>query len=213
MKIKINPIGKDGTRLFENDIFDFDQGITVLVGCTGSGKTTMMQQIERQIKSNKNGVAAKYFLCNDTGKEIDRLLYIGGKKALDLGCTMLSSSEGEKITMNLIHVFDWMWNECKKNNISDIILLLDSIDSGLDISNIRMIKDVFGDIIEKAKNEYDITLYILVSANDYVLVENQKCLDVRTGEYVVFDSWDEYVDFCIESHNHRENRYSKGSKK
>lgn len=214
MKIKINPIGKDGTRLFENDIFDFDPGVTILVGCNGAGKTTLMTYIEdKYLYNNDDGVSAKYFSCNDTGREIDRLLYIGGKKAVDLGCTMLSSSEGEKITMNLIHIFDWMWNECKKNSVNNIILLLDSIDSGLDISNIRMIKDVFKDVIKKAKNKYDTILYILVSANDYALVENQKCLDVRIGKYIVFDSWDEYVDFCIKSHNHKENRYSKGCKK
>ena len=40
-------------KLYEKRSVTFDEGVTVLVGCNGSGKTTMLYQIKDNLRENK----------------------------------------------------------------------------------------------------------------------------------------------------------------
>ena len=63
-----------------------------------------------------------------------------------------------------------------------------------------------------AKNKFNTDLCLVLSANDYAVVENRTCLDIRTGRTINFNNWSDYVDFCIRSNIIKQNRYSKQKK-
>jgi len=199
----------DNTRLYDNDTFSFNPGVTFLVGCNGSGKTTLMHQIEHFYNSldvSDSKTRAKYFPCQDSGRIIEHSFWIGDTQ---LGATLMSSSEGERMSIGLQTAFSWMWNQCKQENVETIFMMLDSLDSGIDIPTIQNIRNILFEVVDIVKKEYDIDLYILVSSNSYALIENQQCLVVKTGQTITFENWDNYVDFCKKSDKYKQERYSK----
>lgn len=204
----------DGILLFESDKITFNPGITILVGCNGSGKTTLMNQIRNKYEYIESRIVANLFTCCDTSREMDRLMFYGSQdRAVNRVATMLCSSEGERIAIGLVSAFDWMWNQCRNKDIDDIFVLLDSLDSGLDIFTMKSILDTILEAINIAKDDFNKNLYFVLSTNSYALVENNKCLDVRTGSYVEFKNWNEYLEFINRSHEIKENRYNEAIEK
>ena len=206
IKIPIDPYSFDDVRLYECDSVSFEPGVTFLVGCNGSGKTTLMRQIEQYINYNDDitDTASKMFKCNDSMSAVDKAFAF--EKDIELGATILASSEGERMAIALTQAFDWMWSQCRDSNIESVIMLLDSLDSGIDIPSLRMIRKVLLDVIDIAKNEFNTNLYVILSANNYALVENQKCIDIRTGDIIQFANYEDYASFSEESAKKKNNR-------
>ena len=76
MIFSIDPIGKDETKLFKFSSVELQPGITILVGCNGSGKTTLLDRLNYQINhTDADDISSRYFLCCDTHREIDKLLF------------------------------------------------------------------------------------------------------------------------------------------
>lgn len=209
--ITIDPYSDDDIKLYDNETFSFSPGVDILVGCNGSGKTTLLSRVEYKINhNNTDSMIAKVFKCCDTLGVVECVFTFGrGPDDVGFGATILSSSEGERMALALRQAFDWMWAQCKKDSIKSVFLLLDSLDSGIDIPTLRMIRRVLNEVVTVAKQDFNTDLYILVSANDYALVEGCCCLDVRTGKYIQFESWDDYADFCVRSDKHKQQAYSK----
>ena len=210
-EIKVSTLDDDGGRLYARSTFSFEPGLTVLVGCNGSGKTTLMRRIEGKYKyGGSPGVSAKVFRCCDTDSEIGRLIGLAPTKdSIGIGVTMLFSSEGERMAQALRSAFDWMWGECRRDGVEEIFMMLDSLDSGMDIHMLRMIRGILDDVVGIAKSDFGKTLYVLVSANSYALIEGRECLDVSTAKTVSFDGWDGYAAFCERSHEKKERRYGR----
>lgn len=209
--IQIDQYGLDDTKLFDYDHIVLHPGLTVLVGCNGSGKTTLMKNITSSAKTEK--IVAKIFTCCETHKITDMLIgYIGTSDSVEIGINMLSSSEGEQIAIGLQIAFNWLWSNCKKDDVDKIILLLDSLDSGIDIPTINMIVDVLHSAINIAKTDFNVDLYVIISANSFALVKNQKCIDVKTGKEIAFKTWKQYANFCIKSDAYKQKRYDKPKK-
>lgn len=213
MIFEVNQYDWDGGILFKRKEIEFKPGITILVGCNGSGKTTLMHQIEYKYRSdNDHNASAKLFSCCDTHNEMSYLLEFGQtEQSTSRLVSMMSSSEGERIAQGLVSAFNWMWNRCKNKDVKNIFMLLDSLDSGLDISNLRMIYGVLEESVDIAKNDFSTNLYVIMSANDYALVENHNCLDIYTGEKITFKDFDEYSTFVMKSNDIKENRYNEES--
>lgn len=209
IKIPIDQYGYDDNKIYEYNEISFEPGVIFIVGANGSGKTTFMQQVEKYVKHSDDlsNTAVIFVKCNDSMSVVDRTFMTGSN--IELGASILSSSEGERMSIALTTAFDWMWEQCRKPKIKSVVFLLDSLDSGIDIPSLRTIRRVLDDVIGIAKNEFDTELYILVSANDYALVENRTCLDVRSGEKIIFKDWNDYANFCEESNKFKQDRYSK----
>jgi Fe-S cluster assembly ATPase SufC len=209
-QFKTSTLDSDGRRLFSRTTFSFRKGVTIIVGCNGSGKTTLMRRIEERYRC-EGTVSAKLFRCCDTADEIDRLMqFVATEDAVNMSVTMLFSSEGERMAMALKKAFDWMWNECRREGVEEIFMMLDSLDSGVDVPTLRMILGVLDDAVGIAERDFGKTLYVLVSANGYALVENRDCLDVSTAKRVTFDGWDDYARFCVRSDKKKQRRYDRG---
>lgn len=134
MEIEVWPSDDEGGILFENPRFSFEPGVTFLVGCNGSGKTTLMRQVDEKFRfGSVDGVVSRVFDCTMTSDEIGRLIALDGRhEAVSIAATMMSSSEGERMAQALTRAFGWMWNQSRRDDVSAIWMMLDSLDSGLD---------------------------------------------------------------------------------
>ena len=221
-KIKIDKdYYEEGTELFKKKSATIHPGVTVLVGCNGTGKTTLLYQISNFLKKEKiphirydnltnggNGAAGEALSNND----------------YELFANLKFSSEGESIMTNL-SVFAarllyfvktgndkanpffgvFKQDEEKMATSNERWILLDAIDSGTSIDNIVEIKHLFNTILE---NNFGKEIYIIVSANSYEMTTDEQCYDVYNGKYITFSSYEEYREFIIDSRRKKDRRYN-----
>ena len=215
--------------LYTKKEFEFKPGVTVLVGCNGCGKTTLLHQIKEYLKKKKVPVVS-----------FDNL-HDGGSQARSAAAAMNDftflatasfSSEGENIVMNMGRLAQTLrpfiqtgesqdrsdrlckafaravWGDQEEPAIpNERWILLDAIDSGLSVDNIVDIKEyLFKTILEDAG---DITTRILISANEYEMAREEQCMDVRTGKYIEFADYEEYRTFILNSRKEKNSRHRK----
>ena len=88
----------NGFNLYKKNTIEIKPGVTVLVGCNGIGKSTLLMQIKDKLKEDK----IPYIMFDN--------LHDGGSKAVSEAsfysdftfmATAMQSSEGENIVMNM----------------------------------------------------------------------------------------------------------------
>ena len=182
----------ENENIFNTSSIDLSPGITVLVGCNGYGKTTTLSIIKSYAKENSIPfIEFNNFGENDNHNTISRWMFYE-----DYGnvATSLSSSEGQKIVIRLNEFAINLGNFIRKNKDEEyIFVLIDAIDSGLSIDNIEEVKN----LLNIVKNDCGDNLYIVVSANNYSLVEGEKCIDVKNNKEIMFSDYLEYKKFII----------------
>ena len=208
---------------------NIDSGLTILVGCNGAGKTTMLRNIKEQLK--KDNIPMIYFdnLHNGGSDSISKMFY---NNNLAMASAMWTASEGENIILNVSMIASELrdfiqtgeTNESKKEKEwiklfkeddpeeipvpNERWILLDAIDSGLSIDNIIETKALFKLIIDDAKKQ-NIDMYIIAVANEYELANGEKCFDVNTGKYITFSDYNDYRKFIIKSRDKKEKRLAR----
>lgn len=194
-----------GLQLTKRKSIELKPGVTVLVGCNGAGKTTLVRNIKNELEKNEIP-----FIWYDN-------LTLGGDHAnnklgfygmFDKLATRLISSEGEKIYDNLgENCATWkkfLTESVEKHN-DERWIFLDAIDSGLSIDNIAEVKDALKIVSDDAVN-LGIDLYIIITANSYEMTIGQVCMDVNSGEYLIFDDYDSYKEFIMSSRREKDKR-------
>lgn len=120
------------------------------------------------------------------------------------------ASEGERIFNNIYQIAYRCGRSIrasKQEGANEFFLLLDAIDSGFSVDNIVDIKkSLFNVLIEDAYKN-NIIPYIVVSANEYELAKDEKCLDIYRGKYTEFSTYDEYREFILKSREIKDRRY------
>lgn len=218
----------EGINLYKKKTITIKSGVTVLVGCNGIGKTTLLHQMEDKLKQDKIP-CIKFDNLHDGGsKSVSEASFYG-----DFGfvATAMCSSEGENIVMNIGKLAERLGyfvkegedpkekkhiqlarsiakingEKIKEETIPDERwILLDAIDSGLSVDNVVDIKErLFKTILEY---NYCNDIYIVVSANAYEMARNEQCFDVYNGKYVKFKDYEEYRQFVLDSKEWKEGR-------
>ncbi len=217
---------EEGVNLYKKKTVTINQGVTVLVGCNGIGKTTFLHQIRDRLK--KSGIPyIEYDNLHDGGKEaISKASFCSDFRFISMA---VQSSEGENIIMNIENLalelgqFVKTGKTKEKNPFTkalksldrDIVkeereiiqerwILLDAVDSGLSVDNIVDIKEsLFKTILEY---NYGNEIYIIISANEYEMARGEQCFDVYNGKYVTFKDYEEYRAMVLDSKKWKEER-------
>lgn len=198
---------EENDELFKTDSVEIYPGVTALVGCNGSGKSTMAQIIKEYCKTNNIKVFYYDVATSDNANNnMDKFLLGDNIEAF---ATMITSSEGEKIHIGIGNFIGKIgkFQKNKENLNKPFFIIIDGIDSGFSLDNIIEYRKFMHYIIEKSGHKGDI--YVILTANDYELTVDSKCLDVYTGEYVEFKNYEDYKEFVLNSSKiKKEERYS-----
>lgn len=196
MKIDRKPFDNDIVFLKKGTI-KFRQGITILVGCNGYGKSTFLKQVETALKLDKiphikydneyegggNSRSLKGFLGN-TNFVIKSML----------------SSEGENIILNIEEFAGKIGKFVIENqSAEELYVLIDALDSGLSIDKIDYLKrDLFDFIVKDCKRNGQ-NIRFIITANSYELANGENCFDVHNCKYIKFNNYEEYRNFILET--------------
>ena len=192
-------------KIFNKKSIEIDSGLTVLVGCNGSGKTTMLNQIKDQLKKEKIPVLLH---SNISFGEKEYKSEAGLCGNFDVIATLMQSSEGENIMLTLGKIARDMGVLVKNNpNAKELWFLFDAIDSGLSVDGIVEIKEEFIPFV--TSNNKDKDIYFVISANEYELARGEKCFDVMHGKYKQFKTYDSYRKFILKTREEKDKRYAR----
>lgn len=182
------PINKDWYCLNETfylyDKLDLEPGITSLVGCNGSGKSTILHQISEF--ADKNNIPC--YAYDDRQDGHSRLMEkFAMQSELDKVAMMMCSSEGEK---NMIGVSECALNvgrairQCKRDGNKELFILLDSTDSGMSVDAIEELRDVILTLIIPDAQSCGIDPYFVIASNNYEWINDSSIhsIDVVTGK-------------------------------
>jgi hypothetical protein len=108
-------------------------------------------------------------------------------------------SEGENIVSNFAFCLSGIGETVSRLRSGDsLMLLIDSIDSGVSIDRVREIKRLFLDTMLSEENiPSGARVYIIVSANTFELARDCDCLDVSTGKHLRFEDYESYASYIV----------------
>lgn len=191
----------DYNNIFKNNTLEVNTGITVLVGCNGIGKTTLLHQIKENLKDNDIPVCSYNFFEDDEKKMRQKYLANGETRKL---ANFVTSSEGERITYIACDLFYKIGRMINENpNSKEYWILVDAIDSGLSIDAIAEVKESIEWVLEENKDK---DVYFLISTNSYELARKEKCLMVENGKYTRFFSYEDYRNYILDSRDYKNKR-------
>lgn len=184
LKIKVY----DDYNLYKKHTFEFNEGITCLIGKNGAGKSTLLKVI--------NDLIDNCYFYNNEDSEKNAIWNI--QKL----CRNFTSSEGQNIRNNfedIVPNIGQYVRNCIKNKQNKIIILLDDLDSGISLDYIITLKkELFSLIIEDSKNN-NLEPYIILSANNYELCNGEDCIRVSDAKHFKFKDYNEFRKIYIRS--------------
>jgi predicted ATP-dependent endonuclease of OLD family len=218
----------EGFHLYKKANITIKPGVTVLVGCNGIGKTTLLHIIKTKLR-RKNVPCITFDNLKDGGDSAVSKAGFYGNMAFVADA--MTSSEGENIVINMAQFARILGNfvktgedgtssmtkkfakcfgntdndESEKEPVKERWILLDAIDSGLSVDNIVKLKEeLFKTILEYNEGN---EIYIIVSANEYEMARQEQCFDVYNGKYITFNDYEEYRQFILETNEIKLQRY------
>ena len=199
----------DCGNLYYRSKVSFEPGVTVLVGCNGCGKTTLIRQIKRLLEKDDIPYVA-YDNLHDGGSNARQKAGFYGD--VEFMATSMCSSEGENIVLNMGNMARSMGGLTRKHpDAKELWFLFDAVDSGLSIDNVVDIKEyLFKTVFEHNKGK---EIYIIISANAYEMCRGEKCFDTYLCKYISINSYDEYRDFVLKSRERKDKREETFAKK
>ena len=172
LKLKLLSDPWDDEKIFKNLNREIDDGLHVLVGCNGYGKSTFMQFINEQYRKNKDYKILRWNGVTDTRDGKDVALQA---QAFELLANMAMSSEGEEHNINLGLFMNRVGHEVQKLD-RNLIILLDAVDSGISADRIEETVNVLAMIIADVRRRgYE--CHIFVPSNTYEMVYIFKCAE------------------------------------
>lgn len=180
--------------LYKTGTIRLNEGFTVVIGRNGCGKTTFCRTLKDFC--NKNDIPCYSYDNYHDGGSTAMQVYLGMEDFESLVSTAFHS-EGEQIYYNLGMQIKQIGSFIKKYRESkQLVVVLDTLDSGFDVEGISELKHLTGVMIDDCK-KHGIELYIVITANNYALIHKSNCIDIKTGEYHYFDNYEAYEKFIM----------------
>lgn len=176
-----------------------DYSFNVLIGKNGYGKTSFLNGLKDFIEKNK--YYCVYWSDMEYGRDRGRQSLLMNSNISGLA-SMAFRSEGETLLSSIGEFFikkaALIARKAKENDI--VFLMLDQIDSGLDIYQISEIKKVIKEVIIPDMKNKGIKVYVVVSANSYELAESEICINPRTGKRIQIKDYDSYKKYIFKQY-------------
>lgn len=204
MKKELIKMSKTGFRCKIEDWYGIHPGFTLslrpgytaLVGPNGAGKTTLLRQVEEIAKAK--GYDVFYYSNQEEGGSTSMERNVM-RDNLEFVATAICSSEGERIAMAFGDILPQLGSRVRKDIAENkpLFILLDGLDSGASIDRTRELMSLF-ELIERDAGvqpggaEHEV--YILAAVNSYEMA-CRRCVNVRTGESMMFGRYEEYAAF------------------
>lgn len=201
-----NPLD-DVVSLFGRSALTINPGLTVLVGCNGTGKTTLLRVLNDQLRKEEDVLVMYYDDRTEGGiHHIGSLLFRGytGEAA-----ATLCSSEGEKISQSLGRLIAGIKPKLRKIKPKELWLLLDAVGSGLSLDCVAELKE-FVPFLQQ--EEPEITVYVVAATNEFEFANGSDCIDVTSFQHKTFKTYDAYRKFILKTREKKDERYEKMNK-
>lgn len=200
MKIRLT----DDNNVLRRKTIDLQPGLTVLIGCNGAGKTTVLDGIEDWACSRRNDVLC--FSYNDRSRGGHTLIeHFIMRHDSSSAAHMLFSSEGERIVEGIWHFVCGLKKKLQNAEGKDVVIIFDAIDSGMSLD---VISD-FKAMLHRSIDERSVAcrdLYVIVAAISYGMCRGERCFDVSTWSYCENLAWDQYEDLIFRSREWKDKR-------
>lgn len=170
--------------------------LTVIVGCNGYGKTSYISGLETHLKNKK--IQYVKWSDNDNGRTngMNQFLWSGDNEGL---ASMALHSEGQAMMASFgrtcIRECGRKVRMAKDSDIKELFIIVDQIDSGLDVHMINYVKNVFKDTIIPDMQKHGITVYVVITANSYEVAKGEYCFDPVQRKAIIFNRYSEYYDY------------------
>lgn len=191
--------------IFKKKTCVFEPGVTVLVGCNGSGKSSLLEQIKDSLRRQNIP-----YVFHDADKDDVRVKRQEAmfRDDFDFLTASMCSSEGENIFNVFRGVVKEMGVVTRQNpDTKELWFLFDALDSGLSIDAIAELKtDLFQFVIDQNPDK---DVYIIVSANGYEFANGERCYDVANCKEVSFKDYSAYRKFILKSREQKDERNKK----
>lgn len=187
LKIKVD----DWYNLFKKHTFEFEEGVTCLIGKNGAGKSTLLQEL----KDKLNDINLKPFYYENEERERHAISEFGFYGDVARIARNLANSEGQNIRSNfqdyIPRIGEYIQKRIKYKQ-DKAIILLDGLDSGISLDYaIELKKDLFATILEDCCNS-GLECYIIVSANNYEFCDGVDCVRVTDAKHFRFNNYEEF---------------------
>lgn len=191
-------------KIFKKGMFEFNPGLTVLVGCNGSGKSTLLKELKKKL--DQYGEPVIFFRYDRERLERDSRLMCGDANVNEF-FSWVSCSEGEQIMVRLESLAFEIGKFVKNHPGKDIFILIDGVDSGFSIDNIIELKDTLFNVVIRDSEQSKNDIYIICSANSYELAAGEDCIVVYDGRHRVFKSYGAYKNCIMKTRETKAKRY------
>lgn len=193
----------DDSILFKKPSAEFEPGVTVLVGCNGYGKSTMLASIRDHCKEN-NIKFIEFDSMQDRSIDKSKAGFYGDMTFL---ATSMTASEGENITLSLGKFAQRLGSFVRKNkDQKTLVILMDAVDSGYSIDNIEELKELLFKTVLDDCTGSGIELYLILTANSYELTRDFKCFDPVNCKYIKFKDYDNYREYILKTRKTKNKR-------
>ena len=208
MKLTFENI-RDDEKKFKADIKP--ETIIVLVGRNGYGKTSFLLSLKEYLEDKK--IKCLYWNDMQYGRSEGKsmLIYNGN---MDIATQMMFHSEGESMMASFgYYGLSQLGSIVKRQKgLKEIFVLIDQLDSGLDVHQLNEIKNTLKDTAIPDMKKNGITPYIILTANSYETAEGETCMDPLTGKYMTFKDFEEYKAYIDKLYKEEEEKNKKSAR-
>ena len=203
IQVETKPFG-DFT-LYKCKDFILIPGVTSLVGCNGSGKSTFINDFLIPHLKNHD---IEYVTWNDRQNGGYNLMdkFLNFDNNLSGLATMVLSSEGERIVQGLGDILPKIGKGVRSNAGKSFVIAFDAIDSGMSVDEIIEIRNLCFDTILPDAEKYGTALYIIIAANNYEWCNDSRMhnIDIITGKSMEIKSYEDFKAAILKSRTIKE---------